>query len=221
MRRSLSILMAAGLLLSACESAEMNGAPLNVSNTTTTGPVEHETVELPPTSAYTKRLSVDMIQDSLPIVGGSAASWRVNYLNKEYDGFTVLGPTLGRPDYVSLTVENLEPTALYVKFMGDMAVHVCDKIIASDKKEPTISARVLMRFIESDDPAAGVNANLRYLKLRFLAERVQDDDTEGIADLRAVYDAALNDPNNKDDAVFKAWNAVCVALFTSPSFHLY
>ena len=54
-----------------------------------------------------------------------------------------------------------------------------------------------------------------------LAERVPVDDTEGLADLRAVYDAAFADPNNQDDAMTKAWNAVCVALFTSPSFHLY
>jgi len=72
-----------------------------------------------------------------------------------------------------------------------MARDVCAKMKTTD----------LQRF---DD----VDANLRYLKLRFLGEKVADDDAESVASLRKVYEAG-------------GWSGACVALFSSPAFHLY
>jgi hypothetical protein len=190
--------------------------------------IEADVPEVDPTpqSAVTKRLSVDMLEDSLAIVAGTdeknnPIQWQVTYLNKTFLAFGQLGTTLGRPDYAELTSENLEPNALYIKFVGDMAINVCGKILQADQKKSDASDRVMTRFIGSGDPSNEANLldNLRYLKLRFLAEKVADDDDAGVADLKVVYDQAHADAASEKSTA--GWNAVCVALFNSPSFHLY
>ena len=136
---------------------------------------------------------------------------RRRYLGDQLDGVLVqrdgaevealsqqaLGLTLGSPDYIYVTEEPAQPTALYAKFMDDMARDVCGKM-----------GEQLVRF---QDP----EANLRYLMLRFLGEKVAGTDTQTTAPLRAVFDAA----SESDSAT--GWQAVCVSLFLSPAFHLY
>jgi hypothetical protein len=106
--------------------------------------------------------------------------------------------------------------------MHDMASDVCAKMVAADKAKPTgAQDRTLTRFANVGGAAtdAQTHENLRYLKLRFHADRIADDDDEAVADLKAVFDAAKDDAEKEAD--WSAWGAVCVALFTSPSFHLY
>ena len=64
-----------------------------------------------------------------------------------------------------------------------------------------------------------IDRNLRYLKLRMLGEKVADSDTKAITDLRTVFDLAAN--SAKANRARSGWRAVCVALLSSPSFHLY
>ena len=192
-------------------------------------PVDHPPVELAPTSAAPKRLSVDMLQASLPIVAGDDAEgrpigWTITRNNRAIDALSNegLGGALGRPDYVQVTAEPALPTPLYGKLMDDMARDVCVKIIAADLARPDASRRTLARFASLDaadgaNTPAAIGANLRYLKLRFLGQKVDDDDDRAIADLRTLYAVASSDGADPR----AGWTAVCVGLLVSPTFHLY
>jgi len=111
--------------------------------------------------------------------------------------------------------------------MDDAARDVCGKILTAEfsAKPP----KTLYRFVERGDTyeknPTGVDANLRYLKLRYHGVRVADDDVEGIARLRSLFtrgvDAARGSNQATEAHVREGWRLVCVALMTSAEFHIY
>jgi hypothetical protein len=124
--------------------------------------------------------------------------------------FKRLATTLGKPDYVFVTEGHRIPTALFMKYMDDMAGHLCTKAVTRDLKTQDASKRVLVRYED-------VDKNLRYLRLKFHTIYVPDNSTKGIAQLRNLYDKALAKTKKTGDA----WNAVCVAVVTAPEFFIY
>ncbi len=184
------------VLVAGCQKLEVSAVPM-AQPTSLGDPAEfeHPPVDLPPQSRGIKRLTVSQLRNSLPVVAGNGITWTTKHGGEEVDllGPRALAPTLGEPDFVQTTTEAAEPTALYVKFMDDMSRDVCVKMNA---------AGTLTKFED-------VDANLRYLKLRLLGEKIADDDTESIADLRAVHTSG------------GGWVPVCVAVMSSPAFHLY
>lgn len=177
-----------------------------------------------PESAGTQRLSIRQLAQSMPVVLGGN-TWMTNSTTQ---GFTARSATLGEPDYINEVEENLEPSALFMKFMGDAARDGCTRTANADAALAA-SSRVLMRFVSLTDTVttnrAGVDENLRYLKLRFHGVKVQPADTTSIAGLRTVFDSAVRGAagTNTPTAahVKEGWRAVCVALLTAPEYHLY
>lgn len=177
-----------------------------------------------PESAGTQRLSIRQLAQSMPVVLGGN-TWMTNSTTV---GFTSRSTTLGEPDYINEVEENLEPSALFMKFMGDAARDGCTRTANADGALAA-NAKVLMRFVGPTDTVATnatkVDENLRYLKLRFHGVKVQPADTTSIAGLRTVFDSAVrgaagtNTPNANH--VKEGWRAVCVALLTAPEYHLY
>jgi hypothetical protein len=174
-------------------------------------------------SAGTQRLTVRQLAQTLPVVLGGN-TWMVGSTN----GFTSRSATLGEADYINVVDENLEASTLYMKFMADMARDGCTRTANADAALAQ-NTRVLMRFVGTTDTLAsnraGVDANLRYLKLRFHGVKVAPTDTASIAGLRTVFDSAVrgvagtNTPTANH--VKEGWRAVCVALLTAPEYHLY
>ena len=195
---------------------------------------EHPALEVPRLNRHVKRLTVSMLADSIPIVAGKDSdsadandiTWTVPELaDTEALGddasFGLLDKTLGRADYVSVTEEAAEPSALYVKFMDDMARNICGKMWEADHtREQENRQLVPFASMENLDDDEGVRANLRYLMLRFLGEKVADDEIEVLEPLEELINAvaAASPPGQQAEA---AWEAVCVALLSSPAFHLY
>lgn len=231
MKKNLIIILALVGLTACGTTEELESTPLEVEQLGPSDGVDHPEIQVPPTSAETKRLLVDQIIDSLPVVAGQKRNgqdmdWVINIeeLGKSYDAFLLLARTLGKPDFVEVTQQNREPSALYIKFMGDMALDVCDSIVEADSDKSDPEDQVLTRFILSEAPGTDqeINDNLRYLTLRFWGHRVADDDDESLADIREVYSTAFDQATGGTGAkASQGWHAVCVALLTSPSFHLY
>ncbi len=172
---------------------------------------EHPDVGSAPLSPAVRRLSVDTLARSLPRVMGDDAqgqpiTWRMQSVAGGIEALSEdgLAATLGKADYIQTTVEDRTVSALYVKFMDDMARDVCERRLVADA---IVDSPVLV--VEGDD--ATIRAHLRTLLLRFHGDR--RDPTDPVDDLNAVYTAAGTGVDG--------WRAVCVALLTSPAFHLY
>ena len=205
------------------EASATNAASVEHLGPATTEP--NTSVTVPPASRAVRRLRVQQLREVISTVAGTDVNgdpiqWTIKIGNTELDALSdqVLAPTLGHPDYISITTEAAEVTPLYAKFADDMARDVCRQIVAADAKRPNADTRVLTRFVEGnpDDSAAAIAANLRYLQLRFIGEFVADTDTETIAPLQEVYDTVA-----PELGAIEAWRAVCVTLLTSPQFHVY
>jgi hypothetical protein len=174
-------------------------------------------------SAGVQRLTVRQLAQSLPVVLGGN-TWMVGGTN----GFTSRSATLGEADYINVVDENLEASTLYQKFMGDMARDGCTRTANADGALAQ-STRVLMRFVSTTDTVTsnrtGVDANLRYLKLRFHGVKVAATDTASLDGLRTVFDAAVRGAAGTGTPtaahVKEGWRAVCVSLLTAPEYHLY
>jgi hypothetical protein len=195
--------------------------------TTTQGPgalpADHPPVDLPAVSRTPRRLSVDQLIASIDVVANKDPSTPTVTWNQDKD---TIKRTLGKPDYILITDEDLSPSTLYMKFMDDLAHDVCNKMIAQPAASQVLMANVTKTDTLVNNPAK-VKQNLRDLYLRFFGRKVQPTDETTIAPMLKVFDQVVqveaNDstlPSSSTPAT-EGWRAVCVASFTSPDFHLY
>lgn len=159
---------------------------------------------------YTRRLSVAQLQASIPALF-DGLTWTNGNRNNPQNMFDLLSRTLGEADYVQVTQENIDPTPLFHKFMDDMAGQVCTNAVTRDASRSDLGTRTVMPY--PDD----VDRNLRWLRLKLHAIHVPDGSSEGVAELRQLYDAILADTGNAN----QAWTGVCIAMLTAPEFMAY
>src|SRR5690606_37814548 len=143
------------------------------------------------TSRGSGRLSVNQLRLSFPLVAGQTPEGDdISWTQLER-----YAAALGEPVYADVTIENLDPSLLYAKFMDDAARDVCNQILDNDPTVASAQDRTLYRFVDFGDTfetnPAGVDQNLRYITLRFHGIRVPDDETEGIASLRNLFTRAV------------------------------
>lgn len=165
-----------------------------------------------------RRMNLDQLNASVRQVTGGVG-WTERRNNVEVDIFEDLASTLGKPDYVQVTNEDLEPSALFQKFLDDAARSVCAATVAADLARPQ-AERALMRYIDPEaDPAtsrAAVAANLQYVLRRFHGRNLRLDDPN-IEAWRWQLEATVF----SRVAPAEAWGAICVALITHPHFYTY
>lgn len=127
--------------------------------------------------------------------------------------------TLGVPDYLMATNEDLEISPLFTKFVDDAARSVCTSLVAEDA-DAAAADRIF--FVHAEPTAmlpadaAAIDENLQYLLLRYHGRRIEDGGADlGVwRDLFADARAATDDPE-------EAWRTVCVALIDHPDFYTY
>ncbi len=165
-----------------------------------------------------RRMNIDQLRASIERVSGGI-SW-----TEEQDGVAVqlfdsLDGTLGKPDYLSATEEELSPGLLFQKFLDDAAASVCAQLVAAEPGRAAWERTLLIDVTLADTPdsnPAAIEANLRGALLRFHGREVPAGDPslqpwkELIA---AVY------ANHGDMA--PAWQAVCTTLIVHPDFYRY
>ncbi len=136
--------------------------------------------------------------------------------------FDELGPTLGRPDHIQRTAWDLNPSMLFQKFMGDAARDVCEKMKDADLES---TDPILMKHVSPDDDLqsnpGGVEANLRYLLLRFHSLDLPEG-SELLTPWMDLFEAALSPPEGEGPtSPASAWRTVCVGLVIHPNFYSY
>jgi hypothetical protein len=157
------------------------------------------------------RMTVDQLRRSIPALFGGI-TWKVTRGGQQVVGFDALSRTLGEADYLAVTSDNRDASPIFEKFMDDMAGNVCDQAMAFDH---TVSAGDQRLIIQSD---TDIDQNLRFMRLKFHGLYVAPGSTEGISDLRGLYDQCAQDANGNADA---GWGCVCVAVLTAPEFMAY
>lgn len=171
--------------------------------------------ETPPEPAVRsrRRMDLDQLDRALRTVTGGIG-WDVDGANQ----LVALSATLGKPNYTTITAEDLQPTAMFQKFLGDAARAACFELMEREVAEP--SQRVLLVHVDPDTTIASnpraVEANLLHALLRFHGRSAESIGGE-IEQWKWLYQSAehiATEPVN-------AWRTVCVALLTHPDFYTY
>lgn len=179
-----------------------------------------------------RRMNVDQLSDAVRRVSGGIG-WTDN---RGQDIFENLSATLGKPDYIQRTTEELEPTVLFQKFLDDAARDVCSRMLSADlaswERERAIASgeaeadpadpvpeRILLRHVGPEDTIAdapdAVDANLRHLVAWFHNREVTDEGS--LSHLKWLVESAAfvtGEPT-------QSWLGVCGVLFTHPDFYTY
>lgn len=164
-----------------------------------------------PEGRIPRRLSITQIDRTLRSTFGD--TWTTD--DPRVEIFPILGPMLGQPDYITDSVESLDPSPLFAKFMDNMAAKKCVTAVLADLGSPPPASPVIVKF-RSD-----VDQNLRYLRLLLHAVYVPPGSTREIADLRELYDTLRANTENPDLAEVIGWTGVCTAMLTDPEFMTY
>ncbi len=165
-----------------------------------------------------QRMNLDQLAGAIVRVTGGLG-WTELSGSNEIDLFEELSATLGKPDYIEITQEDLSPSALFHKFLDDAARSVCARLVEQETSAPS-APRSLMVHVGTDDTVAtapaAVDANLRYLVLRYHGHSLAED-AGVLTHWRWLFETVSHGSGEPADG----WQAVCVALITHPDFYSY
>ena len=178
-------------------------------------------IDLAPTTPLStrvrKRMNIDQLDAAIRKVSGGTG-WDAANGKSEFE---LLAATLGKPNFTDMTTEDLEPSALFQKFLSDAAQSVCQKVANADSKQWVAEKRQLARYVKVKDTMVsnpkGVNANLAWLILRY-HNRLVDPSASELEPWRFLFETATKVSGNKPA---QAWRTVCVALMVHPHFYTY
>ncbi len=164
-----------------------------------------------------KRMDVDQLDASLREVLG--IGWTEVRDGVEVELIPELARTLGRPDYIMSTDENLEASPIFAKFLGDAASAVCAKRVSLDRDAYFDHERVVISGVGLEDTSLtnpdGVDANLQRLRLRSHGREMAAGSPE-LVRWRWLFDTAT-----ERQGPIAGWQTVCVALVTHADFYTY
>jgi hypothetical protein len=168
------------------------------------------------------RMQVAQLRRSIEVVTGGL-TWEEDFGNGPVRMLDALGPTMGEPDYLLVTEENLEPSLIVAKFVQDASQRVCTKWVAAETGKAAAD-RTLVRHDGAFDSrdAAEVRTALRTLQLRFFARFVPEDEAgeAALAPLYELFETAASTSVPGREAR-DGWLAVCIALMSDPEFVVY
>jgi hypothetical protein len=165
-----------------------------------------------------RRMDIDQLNASIRLVTGGIG-WTEQQGATEVDLFVQLSRTLGKPDYLDLTSEDLTPSLLFQKFLDDAARSVCDRLIERELASLPQDRVLMVQAGPSDrieDAPDAIEENLRALLLRYHGHAL----AAGANELGAWTWLFESAQHTSGDPV-EAWRAVCVGLITHPDFYSY
>ena len=155
-----------------------------------------------------RRMDLDQLSASLVRVT-DGIGWTALRGGQELDQFVELSGTLGKPDFVEITAEDVDPSALFQKFLDDAARSVCAKVVDRDATRAP-GERLLARDGETED------ATLLRLLLRFHGRSL----SANAPDLEH-WRWLIRSTTHVTGSAQEAWRGVCVALLCHPDFYSY
>ena len=156
-----------------------------------------------PMTRVRKRLNVDQLGAAL-----WAASDGLKWAQEgDDDLLETLALTLGKPDYMEVTTENLDSNVLFMKFLEDAAGSVCRQMVERDQLQGTD----LLLNSDGDDTTHLLNLISKFHS-RALSRTHPD-----VKQWQWLYDSALAISQEPS----AAWHTVCVALIRHPDFYSY
>ena len=181
-----------------------------------------------------RRLDVDQLDASIREVTGGIGweSWRDTgggnwEVSERY--FQSFGDTLGVPDYINSTSEDLTVSLLFEKFLDDAARDVCRRLADREGGEGRAydgDAQGVFAPVDVSTPSAELadadrDQALSNLLLRFHGREVEPA-SEQLQPWRDLH-GRLAAVAAADDSIppRRAWEGVCVALMTHPDFYTY
>ena len=175
---------------------------------------------LPPSEAEARgyrRMNVDQLSAALERVTGQR--WTEGEDSAEVELFERLSGSLGKPEYIDTTEEDLGPGLLFQKFLDDAAKSTCGRMIRADQAALPDQRRILVEVDVLKAPDEDMQATRRNLQRAILAFHglTLPDDSPELSRWQTLLDRAhavtKSTPN--------AWRAVCVGLITHPRFYSY
>lgn len=166
-----------------------------------------------------RRMDLEQLDASVKQVTGGIG-WTERRSGRDVSVYESLGPTLGRPDWVQITEEDMEPSALFQKFLDDMARDVCSKLATAERTRAEADRRLLIHAGLEDTvetARADVDANLAALILAYHGRSVPTSSRE----LDPWRDLFMTATVAEGDDPVLGWRAVCVGLMTHPDFYSY
>ena len=163
--------------------------------------------------ATRRRMNIDQLDASIQRVVGLA--WEDAQGDNQFEE---LAATLGKPDFIDATQEDLTVSLLFQKFLGDAARDVCARRAegeADGTLPPLLMELAGPEITPESDPAA-VDANLQQLLLRFHGQDIAPE-SERMAPWRWLFTSSVHVTGEP----VTAWRAVCVGLLTHPDFYSY
>ncbi|MEQ8280428.1 MAG: hypothetical protein RMA76_13930 [Deltaproteobacteria bacterium] len=165
-----------------------------------------------------RRMDLDQLDAAIRQVTGGIG-WTEQRGNTEVNLFEELASTLGKPDYIQTTDENLDPSAMFQKFLDDASRAVCDDLMVEEGRRAEADRVFFQHATPSttyaDHPAA-VEANLIALLLRFHGRKLEAGAPE-LEPWKWLFQSA----DHVTESQPAVWRTLCVGLFTHPDFYTY
>lgn len=163
--------------------------------------------------AHRRRMDIDQLNASVTAVTGMV--WEDSAGRNQFE---TLASTLGKPDYIDATQEDLTVSMLFQKFLGDAARDVCARRAegeADGSLEPLLMGYVEPTMTTESNPDE-VDTNLQDLLLRFHGQSIEPG-SERLDPWRWLFTSTVH---VTEDPV-RGWRAVCIGLLTHPDFYSY
>ena len=164
-----------------------------------------------------RRMNLDQLNTATQqLMGG--LEWSEIRNGSPVNLFEALSETLGKPDFIESTEEDLTPSSLFLKFLSDAAGELCLARLDADLEgdgEPRLLILASPEDSLQSDPEA-IEENLAALLLRFHGHSLSRE-----APLFRHWLWLYESAEFVSGTPLDAWRAVCVALFTHPDFYSY
>lgn len=171
-----------------------------------------------------RRLDLDQLDASIRRVSGGIG-WTEQRGSQEVNLFEELASTMGKPDFINATSEDLDPSIIFQKFLGDAARTVCDRVMERELAlAPGQGERSLFITISpNEDPRQAkekATQNIKALMLRFHGRYLGEQDSEQDPRFKS-WSWLLESSLHTGSSPAHAWRAVCVGMMTHPDFYMY